>query len=314
MKRLSILRTACVFVFCAATATASPAQVLTTLHSFGGSSTDCQSQPGCGSYPLAGLVQASDGNFYGTTEGSGGNNNCVSGCGTVFKITPSATLTTLYRFCSQANCADGESPRAGLVQASDGNFYGTTENGGANNCAPYYGCGTVFKITSSGALTTLHSFARSDGAYPGAGLVQASDGNFYGTTYVGGTNNYGTVFKITPQGTLTTLHSFDGSDGANPADGLLQASDGNFYGATSYGGASNDCYGGCGTVFKITSSGTLTTLHSFAGSDGANPPARLVQASDGNLYGTTYVGGADGRGTVFRLVTVRACAICPSIE
>jgi len=403
MKNLSLLKTVCVvFVFCAATAIASPAQVLTTLHSFagsdganptarlvqasdgnlygttieggannygavykttpGGTLTTLYSFAGSdGDNPWAGLVQAIDGNFYGTTA-EGGTNNCVPyyGCGTVFKITSSGTLTTLHSFAG----SDGANPYAGLVQASDGNFYGTTENGGANNCAPYYGCGTVFKITSSGALTTLHSFARSDGAYPGAGLVQASDGNFYGTTYVGGTNNYGTVFKITPtgtlttlhsfngtdggfvsagltaasdgnfygttenggannygtvfkitpQGTLTTLHSFDGSDGANPADGLLQASDGNFYGATSYGGASNDCYGGCGTVFKITSSGTLTTLHSFAGSDGANPPARLVQASDGNLYGTTYVGGADGRGTVFRLVTVRACAICPSIE
>ena len=319
MKRLSILRTACVFVFCAATATASPAQVLTTLHSFGGSSTDCQSQPGCGSYPRAGLVQASDGNFYGTTEGSGGNNNCVSGCGTVFKITPSATLTTLYRFCSQANCADGESPRAGLVQASDGNFYGTTSGGGGGvYCA--FGCGTVFRITPSGTLTTLHSFNGSDGVGPSAALVQATDGNVYGTTLFGGSggcdSGCGTVFKITPSGALTTLHSFAGypTEGANPFAGLVQASDGNFYGTTYNGGANSSCsppYYGCGTVFKITPSGTLTTLHSFNGSDGAGPTATQVQASDGNFYGTTYLGAAGNFGTVFRLVSVRPCFSCP---
>ena len=175
-------------------------------------------------------------------------------------------------------------PEAGLVQGSDGNFYGTTYVGGAN------GDGTVFKTTPSGTLTTLYSFAGSDGDTPVAGLVQSRDGNFYGTTSAGGVNDGGTVFKITPSGTLTTLYSFagNGSDGANPFAELVQGSDGNFYGTTLSGGENND-----GTVFKITPSGTLTTLYSFAGSDGDQAYAGLVQGSDGNFYGTTYAGGAN---------------------
>ena len=132
------------------------------------------------------------------------------GCGTIFKITPSGTLTTLHSFCAQSNCTDGESPEAGLIQATNGNFYGTTYQGGAN-CAPD-GCGTIFKITPSGTLTTVYSFCSqsgcSDGYYPEAGLIQASNGDFYGTTTFGGAGGVGTVFKITPSGTLTTLHSF----------------------------------------------------------------------------------------------------------
>jgi uncharacterized repeat protein (TIGR03803 family) len=157
-----------------------PAGTLTTLHSFGGAD---------GWEPAAGLVQASDGNFYGTTYIGGANGNY----GTVFKITPTGTLTTLYSFCSQSGCADGALPRAGLVQASDGDFYGTTAFGGAN----YYE-GTVFKITPNGTLTTLHSFDGADGGDPNA-LVQASDGNFYGTTVLGGANgDNGTVFRLVP--------------------------------------------------------------------------------------------------------------------
>ena len=151
------------------------------------------------------------------------------------------------------------------------------------------------KSTPSGTLTTLYSFAGSDGAQPTAGLVQGSDGNLYGTTSADG----GTVFKITPSGALTTLYNFGGSDGVKPYAGLVQGSDGNFYGTTYYGGE-NDL----GTVFpKITPGGTLTTLHSFAGGDGAQPGAALVQASDGNFYGTTEFGGVDGTdvGTVFKI-------------
>ncbi len=262
-----------------------PSGTLTTLHSFSGDD---------GSVPLAGLVQASDGNFYGTTYEGG-----TDGDGTVFKITPSGTLTTLYSFCAQTGCMDGGWPHAELVQASDGNFYGTTSGGGANDsCAPDTGCGTVFKITSGGTLTTLHNFNGTDGFDPQSGLVQATDGNFYGTTLYGGTYNDGTVFKMTPSGTLTTLHSFNNS--AMPQFGLVQATDGNFYGTTSAGGTAGD-----GTVFKITPSGTLTTLYSFCAqtgcTDGADPYAGLVQASDGNFYGTTYEGGAAGDGTVFSL-------------
>jgi len=184
------------------------------------------------------------------------------------------------------------------VQANDGNFYGTTFKGGGGNHL-----GTVFKITPSGTLTTLHSFAGSDGANPEAALVRGrgSDGHFYGTTVHGGSYGAGTVFKITLSGTLTTLHSFSGSEGEFPAASLIQANDGNFYGTATYGGTSPPCGADCGTIFSITSTGTLTTLHSFAGSDGANPEAALIQANDGNFYGTTYRGGTNQEGTVFRL-------------
>jgi uncharacterized repeat protein (TIGR03803 family) len=274
-------RTYALLFLCAATAAASPAQTFTTLNSF--NDTD-------GAYPEAALVQATNGDFYGTTYGGGANDE-----GTVFTITPSGTLTTLYSFCSQSNCTDGANPYAGLVQATNGDLYGTTYSGGANNL------GTVFKITLSGTLITLHSFDLTDGAYPEAALIQATNGDLYGTTSRDGFNGYGTVFKITPSGKLTTLHSFDYfTDGAYPEAGLVQASNGDLYGTTSLAGANN-----FGTVFKITPSGTLTTLHSFgvAGypTDGAFPEAGLVQASNGDLYGTTSQGAAYDHGTVFKI-------------
>ena len=165
MERFSASKTACmVFVFCAATAIASPAQTFTTLVNFNGAN---------GASPYASLTQGSDGDFYGTTAAGGANGNCniSGGCGTIFKVTPGGTLTTLYSFCTQAGCTDGVSPQAGLVRATDGNFYGTTYSGGASsNCSG--GCATVFKITPGGMLTALHSFAMTDGAFPQAGLVQ----------------------------------------------------------------------------------------------------------------------------------------------
>jgi uncharacterized repeat protein (TIGR03803 family) len=235
-------------------------------------------------------VQGTDGNFYGTTAVGGAS---VSSGGTVFKITPEGTLTTLYSFCSLTNCADGANPHAGLIQASDGNFYGTTYVGGTP------GVGTVFKITPGGALTTLHSFMGTDGEEPEGGLIQASDGDFYGTTVNGGTNQAGTVFKITPGGTLTTLYSFCSatrcSDGAYPVAGLIQATDGNFYGTTALDQ---------GTIFKMTPGGTLTTIYTFCSltdcTDGYQPLAPMIQASDGNFYGTTS-GGGEVSGTVFKM-------------
>jgi uncharacterized repeat protein (TIGR03803 family) len=207
------------------------------------------------------------------------------------------TFTTLFSF----NFTDGNLPIGGLVQATDGNFYGTTATGGLNRCKVHRthsdpngvnnGCGTIFKITPRGALTSLHTFDGTDGEYPESGVVQGVDGNFYGTTQAGGTDTScdyglipgcGTIFKITPSGTFTTLHSFQLTDGAIPARKLVQGTDGNFYGATGAGGAN-----GYGTVFKITPSGTLTTLHSFDGTDGADPLTGLVQGTDGNFYGTT---------------------------
>ena len=287
-----------------------PSGTLTTLYSF------C-SLSGCadGEAPTAALVQATDGNFYGTTEYGGGANFS----GTVFRITPSGTLTTLYSFCLQSGCPDGEYPTAALVQATDGNLYGTTAYGGANESCEFFGsavgCGSVFKITPSGTLTTVYSFCSqngcADGEVSGSALVQATDGNFYGTTVFGGANGNGTVFKITPSGTLTTLHSFcsqtNCGDGEYPTGALVQATDGNLYG-TTYGGGANLHYG---TVFKITPSGTLTTLYSFCSqtgcTDGANPYyAGLVQATNGDFYGAASSGGTGsscylGCGTIFEI-------------
>jgi uncharacterized repeat protein (TIGR03803 family) len=249
-----------------------PSGTLTTLHSFDG--TD-------GAGPPGGPIQATDGNFYGTKYLGGANDS-----GTVFKMTPGGKLTTLYSFCSQSNCSDGFSPSAPLVQATNGDLYGTTES-------PF--AGTVFKITLSGKLTTLHTFDTKDGFNPN-GLIQATDGNLYGTTLMGGASGSGTVFKMTLSGKLTTLQSFGGIEGEYCGAGLVQASDGNFYGTVEQGGANGD-----GTVFKITPSGKLTTLHSFHGADGENPSAGLIQATDGNLYGTTLNGGTNGDGTVFKI-------------
>src|ERR1022692_4500841 len=219
-------------------------------------------------------------------------------CATTAIALPAQTLTTLYSFCPQSDCADGGSPLAGLVQATNGDLYGTTASGGAS------GNGTVFKITPGGTLTTVHSFCSqtncTDGADPYAGLVQAANGDLYGTTVEGGADYHGTVFKITPGGTLTTLYSFcsqtNCTDGFYPFGGLVQAANGDFYGTTS---------NGYGTVFKITPGGTLTTLYSFCSqsfcTDGTEPYARLVQAANGNFYGTTRSGGAKNRGTVFEI-------------
>jgi uncharacterized repeat protein (TIGR03803 family) len=263
-----------------------PSGTLTTLHSF------C-AQRHCpdGELPTAALVQATNGDFYGTTHRGGAN-----GAGTVFKITPSGMLTTLYKFCSQSNCTDGLAPHGVLIQVTDGTLYGTTVYGGTSTYCGNSGCGTVFKITPNGALTTLHSFDGADGASPAAGLVQATDGNLYGVTSVDGAKGDGTVFKITRGGTLTTLHSFDGRDGATPQAALVQATNGDFYGTTYYGGAT-----GNGTVFKITASGNLTTLHTFDNTDGRAPTAALVRGTDGNFYGTTAGGGAYGHGTIFKV-------------
>jgi uncharacterized repeat protein (TIGR03803 family) len=260
-----------------------PAGKLTTLHSFNGAD---------GANPRAGMVQAVNGELYGTTLQGGAN-----GWGTVFKITPEGKLATLYSFCAQTNCTDGANPGSGLIQVPNGDFYGTTGSGGTGEA------GTVFKITPKGVLTTLHRFSGTDGNTPVAGLVRATNGGFYGTTFWGGANGDGTVFKITASGVLTTLYSFcfqlKCADGANPSAGLTLATDGNFYGTTSGGVILGD-NNGDGTVFKITPGGKLATLHSFHVTDGAGPVGGLVQATNGNFYGTTPEGpGASG--SLFRL-------------
>jgi uncharacterized repeat protein (TIGR03803 family) len=235
--------------------------------------------------------------------------------------------TTLYSFGTVTNSSgdalDGANPLAGLVQASDGYFYGTTSGGGAYGYTDYgSGYGTVFKISTDGALTTIYSFGMvtnaigdaMDGANPGAGVAQGSDGYFYGTSAGGGKNGDGTVFKISANGTLTTLHSFSFNDGANPVAPLVQGSDGYFYGTTLSGGnivpvGIRGAEPGYGTVFKISTNGALTTLYAFGTVtnaygeplDGANPEAGLVQGSDGYFYGTTYEGGSQNGGTVFKI-------------
>jgi uncharacterized repeat protein (TIGR03803 family) len=280
---------------CVVASFAAQAQTFTTLVAFNGSN---------GESPYYGsLIQAANGNLYGTTL-SGGNiaTSCSDGqgfdCGTIFELTPSGALTTFYTFCSQLNCADGFSPYAGLVQAANGNFYGTTSFEGAS-----FG-GTAYEITPAGTLTTLYSFCIqtncSDGEFPYAGLVQASNGNFYGTTLLGGAHGTGTVFELTPAGTLTTLYSFcsqtNCTDGSSPYAGLIQATNGRLYGTTTLGGAN-----GAGTVFAISTAGKLLTLHSFGYTDGANPYAGLRQATNGALYGTTAFGGTRNDGTVFQI-------------
>jgi len=257
---------------------ASPAQTFTSLASLNGTN---GANPGIGS-----LIQGTDGNFYGVTINGG-----ISNDGTVFKISSTGTLTTLYSFCEHLNCTDGKFPYGVLVQATDGNFYGITNAGGA------HGLGEVYKITPAGVFTTLYSFCSqtscTDGQGPYAGLVQGTDGNLYGTT----TN---TFFKITTKGALTTLYSFCTQqsclDGVDPQGALVQSTNGAFYGTTISGGADS-----CGTVFEITTAGKLTTLHSFNNADGCMPGAALVLAGNGNFYGTTSVGGANNSGTIFEI-------------
>ncbi len=213
---------------------------------------------------------------------------CTDGLGTAYKITPTGALSVLHSF----NGTDGLSTRSGLTLGTGGNFYGTTYLGGL------YSNGTVFKMTAQGTLTTLHNFTGgADGGKPGAPPIEGSDGNFYGTTTIGGNvGNNGTVYKITPSGTFTTLHSFSGmTDVASLATNapLVQGSDGLLYGATLFGG-NNACVFGCGTIFKMSHSGQYKNLFNFDGSNGSHPVGGLIEGSDPNFYGTTGNGGVGG--------------------
>jgi uncharacterized repeat protein (TIGR03803 family) len=301
-----------------------PAGALSTVHSFAGPD---------GLAPTAGLLLASDGNFYGTTtiDFSGGTS---FDSGTVYQITPQGAFTTLHSFVwSLADPSGGKNPFAALVEGrdgdlygmarvfiggpslafslsksgvftplatidsvvggltlgSDGNFYGVSTGGGDANM------GTVFRMTPSGAVTTLHSFVGADGLQPFAPLVQARDGAFYGTTFRGGSANHGTIFRLATAGDFTSLGSFASRDGDSPQGSLILA-DGSLYGTTASGGPTDQ-----GTVFRMSPSGAVTFLHFFSGTDGASPIAGLVQASDGALYGNASKGGASGRGTVFKI-------------
>jgi uncharacterized repeat protein (TIGR03803 family) len=280
-----------------------------------------------------GLILATDGNLYGIASGLLYE---VLGDGsvTVFQTSPSAFNSTalvqrqydgsffgcrsgvqygdVYRVASNAPASavatfsggNGSTPLAPMVEGSDGNFYGTAWQGGTNG-----GWGTVFCVTFNGRITTLHSFANgNEGAYPQAPLVEGADGLFYGTTTQGGTNNGGTIFKITRSGVLTTLYSFTGGyDGYFPRAGLVRGSDGNFYGTTTYGGSNDPQNGGDGTVFRIGPGGNFTSLASFSVNTGYGSVSALIQAQDGNFYGTTP-NGARGFGTVYRVTPGGALA------
>ena len=254
---------------------------VTSLHEFTG--TDGANSNGA-------LVQATDGNFYGTTDYGGTHDE-----GTIFKMDSLGNISSLYSF---SGIGDGARPLAGLIQGKDGYLYGTTVGGGTSNS------GTVFKTDLSGNLVTLYSFSGgADGYGPEAPLIQATDGLFYGTTDYGGVScgtgggaTCGTIFQIDSLGNLTTLYAFTGGqDGANPDEALLEASDGFFYGTTLFGGDSScsvSPYTGCGTVFKIDFAGKFTLLHAFSGkADGGVPFSSLLQAGDGDFYGTTTAGG-----------------------
>ena len=334
MRKSSLWKTtSAVFALWAVTAVASSAQTFTNLVSFGGAD-------GCAPYTMS-MVQGTDGNLYGTADAGGTDN-----LGTIFRVTPGGTLTTLHDFSAPG----GINPINGLDLAADGNFYGATWYGGTNQwgtifkvslsgelttlydssstvgvvntlvqgengnfygtgCIPNsatatpclaYGPGTVFKLTPGGTLTVLDTLSGVDGWGPSE-LIQATDGNFYGATYGGGASCCGTVFKISPGGALTTLHSFSGTDGNGPTAGLVQGIGANSPERDLYGTAFSGGADGYGSVYKITLEGTLTTLHNFDGTEGANPYAGLVQGTDGNFYGTTLNGGTDNWGTVFEI-------------
>ncbi|MCU0782427.1 MAG: hypothetical protein MUF04_15210, partial [Akkermansiaceae bacterium] len=250
-------------------------------------------EPHKGAMPGASLVRGSDGYLYGSTSLGG-----ATGWGTVFRMTPGGEMTTLVEFDGIGNPNKGITPSSALLQGTDGNFYGTTYEGGS------YNFGTIYQMTPAGKLTTLVSFSLNErvnkGAHPYSGLIEGSDGCFYGTTLAGGSYVQGTVFKTTPAGDLTTLVEFaGGANGSGPAAGLVLAGDGNFYGATNIGGNS-----GFGTLYRVTPAGELTTLLSFTGTGGAhmgrNINAAMVVGPDGALYGTTYLGGSLDQGTIFR--------------
>jgi uncharacterized repeat protein (TIGR03803 family) len=264
----------------------------TVLHVFTGSPD--------GAYPLGGLTRDQEGNLYGTTN-SGGS----YGYGTVFKVDPGGTETVLYSFTGSP---DGAYPiLTSLLIDKNDTLYGVTNNGGGSVCGGN-GCGTLYKLTKSGKETVLYSFSggTTDGCYPYGTLAMDTKYNLYGTTNACGSSGLGIVWKVeTLVGTESVLHSFAGADGNDP-EGVIMDTKGNLYGETVYGGDLS-CNSGCGTLYKLSKSGTLTVLHIFHGSDGPQrPQGGLIRDAKGILYGTTYVGGSDrcdglGCGTVWKL-------------
>jgi uncharacterized repeat protein (TIGR03803 family) len=272
-----------------------------------------------GEDPVGGLVRDSKGDLYGTTSygGRAGGVCGTSGCGTVFELIKTGgtyTEKVLYAFTGGT---DGANPSSGLVRDTNGNLYGTTLGGGGSGCSSGAGCGTVFKVNSTGNEEVLYSFTGgADGANPSASLILDATGNLYGTTANGGkfggactSWGCGTVFKVTPTGKEVVIYRFKGrADGQTPVAPLVRDGKGNLYGTTSTGGDVNniDCAiqeNGCGVVFELTAKGVLVTLYKFTGypMDGQHPLAGLILDKQGNLYGTTEWGGPSNDGTAFKL-------------
>jgi uncharacterized repeat protein (TIGR03803 family) len=305
MRRLQNFRlfTAVVVVLVLASSNAAHAQ-FSVVYNFG-------SRPGDPNAPTySGIIaQGRDGNLYSTAPLGGAND-----CGAVFKVTPAGSLITLYSFTGIAGSKrNGQLPYGGLTLAIDGTFYGTTTGTVFAILPPCNGTSymSAFKVTPQGEITALYS---SNGGAPDllslnyAPPIQSTNGDFYGTTYFGGTG-FGTIYKITPSGTLTTLYNFDGVYGSGPAAPLVEGMDGDIYGTTTAGGTF-----GNGVVFKITSAGELTVLYNFDGTHGAAPYGALIQAGDGNFYGTTSSGGAAGDGVVFRITPAGTLTLLHSMD
>src|SRR5216684_3296482 len=265
-------------------AVAASAQTYSVLHTY---------PIGSGNYSGIGwpqvMSQGRDGLLYSTISNDGTKN-----VGTVFSITTAGQLNTIYSFCPLTGCADGSSPIGGVTLGFDGNFYGTTQGGGS------HAAGTVFKVTPAGTLTTLWNFANgTDESAPIYTTVQGQDGNMYGVSVGQYNTQYGAFFKISPSGVFKALRDLGYFNGADP-NLPTQGTDGNFYGTTQFGG---DPTCKCGVVYKLTAAGAITVLHAFKGypTDGNRPIGILVQGTDGNFYGTTYRGGANNGGSVFKI-------------
>ena len=282
------------------------------VHRFANTGTGTPSQFALGATPVAELLQASDGNFYGTTT-YGGSGLCANaggtiiGCGTIFRMTPKGAVKVLYSFVydtDSGTAPGGVYPTAGLIQGADGYLYGVASDGGILGCNGSLGCGTLFRIATTGGYQLLHQFCNNqscpgsiEGGLPKAHLIQLPNKSLCGTTAAGGSSNQGTVFCASTGGNVTTLHDFDrsnGSDGADPEGALLAGADGTLYGTTIGGGAMS---GGTAFAFK---NNTLTTLHTFDSAESSTPGTyfmpmgALIFGADGKLYGTTYSGGTAG--------------------